>query len=553
MANFRTIGLTMRAQIGDVMFDDVTQFSAAFEMNNIPNAAVTVAVGTHVQTGKAASIHAVFDSMKILLPAKVWLRVVNAAAWGDAPTDLPDGEILIFDGYATGIGWQRTTVSAGCTISLVHWLCDLDYTSTLSGMSHPGNPSDWTYSASFRRIQFAAAGKNTTPTGAESPCWCPMPGGFHAFLPVDLQDIWTNILKPWFIAGATAENIDPIDPRLTGGVMEQGGNAAAVKALQRMVADPPITLNMEGLNEVDKLIVAEGLQWALGHGGWQAWANTTVWGKLIGELAPQLLFTVVPRIENAYIVPFCGGLQTAPFRDIPATSYAQCELGCYLPRVIRGIGLTRPASSQTNADGLHIAGNSADHSGLAGFWPDPPLNEGTIIIKDVPMWLAQSTIPWVHSASTTGNINANPIGLALHPRPHGALPTLPEVQRRPALTEKAMKTLGDRYCHHMYIMEMLKGRVGELSGRLRFDIAPGSQIRVYLGSSHLIAEDQLARPLLGTVMRTSIHINAEAQRAGTAFALAHLHTETENKDARFAAVAPPLYTREFRGATLANI
>ena len=99
-------------------------------------------------------------------------------------------------------------------------------------------------------------------------------------------------------------------------------------------------------------------------------------------------------------------------------------------------------------------------------------------------------------------------------------------------------------------MEMLRGNTAELSGKLRFDIAPGSCVRIEGKGERFVEEDETAVPLYASVYRTTIVINSENQRAGTTFALAHVRTEAENGDPRCAIDKPPLYKEPWRGAAL---
>jgi hypothetical protein len=98
----------------------------------------------------------------------------------------------------------------------------------------------------------------------------------------------------------------------------------------------------------------------------------------------------------------------------------------------------------------------------------------------------------------------------------------------------------------------LKGRIGEVSGKLRFDIAPGSSVRVETGRAKNIpaADDQLAQNMYATVMQVSYLVNAEAGQAGTAFTLAHVRTESENKADATSVEKPPMYKRAWRGAPM---
>ena len=102
-------------------------------------------------------------------------------------------------------------------------------------------------------------------------------------------------------------------------------------------------------------------------------------------------------------------------------------------------------------------------------------------------------------------------------------------------------------------MESLKGRVGELSGKLRFDISPGSNVLVHAaGARNIDNADQIQEDIYATVTQVSYVINAESQKAGTAFSLAHIRSASENTSPATSVRHPPLYANAWPGARLVN-
>ena len=545
-ASYKSQRLSVRAEVAGVQFDrDIVQFSSTFEMNNIPTACLNVAVGLDIRTKAKARIHEVMQQLKYNAPARVWLNVTPYNEQNVTDTDLTaDGEILIFDGYATGVGWQRSTGGASCLINLQHWLADLDYTSALSGRSHPGNPSAWTYTANFFDMLPGQGGAS-----GGQPLWCPVPGGYDAITAAQIERFWSEVLRPWLLSVArNSGQTDPIDPRLLGGQLADDNSAdIAIAALQRMRADPDLILDLDGVNDADA--IANSIRHWMGKETWNTWANTTIWGKLVGEWSPTYWFAIVPRVNDALVVPFTGGLRGEPWREIDVHEYVQCELSAFMPRGLRAVGIHHPFmmtcgghndSAELVASRLH----------LAALWNPEPEVKGLIMLKDAPKWLCDPTQPYQYSYTTTGYVNDAVVGTVIDPAGTG-VPARNRVEdRHPVRIERDMKTMLMKLAHHWFACEMLKGRVGELSGRLRFDICPGSQVRIRLGSSRHVDDDQLAQPLLGSVMRVSTIINSEMQRAGTAFALAHLRTDEENRDDRYSVNKPPLYRVPWFGDVL---
>jgi hypothetical protein len=275
------------------------------------------------------------------------------------------------------------------------------------------------------------------------------------------------------------------------------------------------------------------------------WVNTTLWGKIIGEWAPAYWFAVCPRIEDALGVPFAGGLQGAPWAVIGGDDYVSCELNASMPQVLRGVGILHSAMYVTGAD-LGASKAPIDAGGLAGWYSPPGVEKGLILFKDCPKWLAVADFPQLRSFTAEG-IGEQPIKTALDPKGAGA-------PANPAQNQAAAQVFDDitaLYAKHWYTLEALKGRVGELAGKLRFDIAPGSNIKVEAaGERNSNAVPPLQEDMFATVTQVSCVINAESRQAGTAFTLAHIRTGAENRAAATSTAKPPLYLEAWPGAAL---
>ena len=95
----------------------------------------------------------------------------------------------------------------------------------------------------------------------------------------------------------------------------------------------------------------------------------------------------------------------------------------------------------------------------------------------------------------------------------------------------------ERFAHHWYKMELLGQRYGELSGKLRFDIAPGSVVRIALPTTEIESDGHM----IAAVTSVSYVINAERAAAGTSFTLSYIRTEDEDKDEQISHDYAPLF------------
>jgi len=513
---------------------ECAQVTMTYEMNAIPTCTCMLAVGRNVKDLQPAQVHKTFEKLKVRSKFELFFWAEPLAEQGGAWNIWPEEPLLIFEGVVVGTGWQRSTSGAQFTVHAQHWLVDLHYSSALSGSSHPGNPADFTFSAGFVPMLTSGAG------GDQQVDWIPgdrVKGITAASLN---SDLWENVLKKWM---QTVAEQEPIDERLAPIV----GNAAALDALERMISKE-MAMKFDSNPNDEQLgnAVMESLNTAITKND----IHTTLWGKLVGDWSPQYWFAVIPRVKDAYVVPFVGALSGGYHVAIWASEYVQCDLHSSLPHVLRCVGISFPEeyAAGGNANPAH---EKAKRRGLAGLWPVPADDKGLILIKDAPRWLTAAMQGDAYSAYCCG-ITPERVPIQTIYTPKGTGPAQnPEF--KPEDAEKEWVPILDQYAHQWFMIEMLKGRTGELSGRLRFDVAPGSTVLVEAGIDPFVqvqGGDGLGERFYATVAKTTILINSEVQRAGTSFSLAHVRTEAENEDPKLSVPEPPLYKRGWFGDTL---
>ena len=132
----------------DGNFVDIVQCSCSYELNRIPKATLVLPVGREATTMALSYSHTLAAKIAVQIPAQIYVNVIKGAGFGNAHAIVPEGVYLLFDGYVTGVGYRRKTDSLSIAIGLTHWLSDLNFSSTLSASSHPGNPYTMTFNAS---------------------------------------------------------------------------------------------------------------------------------------------------------------------------------------------------------------------------------------------------------------------------------------------------------------------------------------------------------------------------------------------------------------------
>lgn len=518
----------LRLEIGSFVFEDVIQFTATFAKNTIPTATISIPVGRHAQSNLAAEIHNHFDGVVTRLPAKVYITVTDLGK-NQLTYNIPSG--LLFDGYFVGMGWRKSRDGAQFTIGLQHWLADLHYASSLSASSHPGNPADLTYSSVAKYANLGMAGAGTSGL----PNWVPMAAGFNAITPgMITENLWEKVLKPWLLQLASR---DPIDKQLSQDV--KSDQTATLAAINKMVG---VNMGMK-LGTTDDGLIADGVRAALGQESWDNWVNNTLWGKVIGDWMPSYFFDVIPRISDALVVPCCPGLR-GTYATITAADYHYAEISSQITQLLGSVGIIHPTRDDCGANNNHSE-TQGKRSGLAGNYPKPPRGNGIKMTKAAPSWLQTTVQNSRYSNVTTGSQNKT---ISTNFGPPVAKDT-----KLAAPTQNLGSVrlpLMDQYAHQWYVIEALKGRTGEISGKYRTDIAPGSSVKIECSSERFLKDDSLGENLYGNVLSLTSSINSEAQTAGTSFSIGNVRNEVENEDPDLAIDSPPLYTAPWLGDVL---
>jgi hypothetical protein len=532
------------ADIDGIIFKDVVGISATFGLNSIPTATLHVASGHAVggarDGGNFATIHYALSQLKPRTKAKVTLTVKTND--GQIDKMMPDGDYVIFEGYYAGIGYQRSVSNSTYTIHLLHWIDDLNCSSMLNGNWFQGAPHDLAQSAS----SFAASG------GGGS--------GYANIAPVvDLQselinkgnmegDLWAKVIKPIFEKVADMPHVHVQDGSGNVGGGGAGGigggdNKAAQDALKKMPGLAPIPgILPMALGDLDELVISYSANMGISHLLLNGIAYNSFWSKLIGELGASFLFGVSPGVEFANVIPYFGGLST-PWRTIAADEYNYASFNCNVASLIESVNIFYAQQSSSGYDRGGEAPTPMTYYTPWGLFPEKNQDfRGQILVRDPPAWISNPT----PQAPMTPGTTIVPNGCSHTPQhgsgtPTGGAMTAPEA-------EQNIKSSGvlTRYCEHWFKSAVLGQRSGELSGKLRFDIAPGSTIKIQTPNSALGDESDM----YAMVTQVSYVINAEQHVAGTSFSLTSIRTDTENYDNNLTAATPPMYKTAWSGGPL---
>lgn len=551
-AKFKVWAIVTLQDGDEERFDDVVAISASFALNTIPTASLTVAVGTNPILDKKATIHSV--KSRLTPRDKVVVKLTVFEGSGQTSKFLKGGTYTIFEGFFVGIGYQRSQNHANYVMHLTHWLDDLNNSSAINGDWFPGCPYDLAQTATYEAL-------------GKIKAWQPNPTITTDFVNYDnlTKDLWGAVIKPLFKKLADK-----------GGGLRQDaggnrtGNTAALAALDRMPGDgeknyyTPLAFQIKddaGRNLSNS--IAAYFTTTIGT----SFAQNTFWAKLITEYAAQFLFAVSPAVTWALPIPFCAGLRwsAAGGKTITASEYNYANFNSNMAQLIRSVDIAYPVS---NRNGLVSHVSPALQPYINHFQPcavyppnltavqkaaNVPEPAGLRLFKLPPNWASNTdgSLQGGYNSTT----NATP---TTEPAPPGgggtALP--PTVAPSTAAFNSARDTIG-RFAQHWYVTEVLQQRYGEISGALRFDLAPGSVVKIMTPTVdtefNATAEDP-AQYVVASIMSVSYVINAERAVAGTTFAVAHTKLQSEMAPGSVYAVdTPPLYDKPWYHGPLAEV
>jgi len=533
--SYATIDFDLYADI-DGTIVELSQLACAYEMNRIPSCTAMLPVGyTTLFPHSASTAHAATAGVQLQIPLTVWVTLTFMA--GDNTAIIPAGTYPIFCGWVTGVGYRRTAQGYALTIEGTHWLSALSFSSTLTESSHPNNPTHYKFNSQFAGGSF---GHILGRTVAQSF----ITAGTLA------SDMWGDAIQPWFQELAGLDRLGSTEFQTMGGNAGNDGNQGEAATALGLFMGAGIQFDLTAVNgDWTAMAIADDISSSVltpsaRSNSLVAMANTTFWDKLIGDLGPKYFFAVIPYPTKAEVVPFIAGLRDFwdPYElgyTILARDMEMQDFNAHLPRATRAVGLMVNEGWATGANLSHKGGKN--DSTIGGMYVGR--NDGIVILKDAPTYLSACVIPSAYSAVSlaidAGAVRSN---AAMHPGV--GLDPIAAGLRDPGDVKDDAKTILDNLAHAYYVNEVLKNRWGEISGPVRFDIAPGSTIKVE-GTSGSFGGDGEAR--FGSVIRTSHFFDAQQQRCFTGFKLAHLRTETEHNSDDFTVTSHPLYSNTWPG------
>lgn len=506
---------------------EVTQFNVTYARNEMPVAQVSVPLGRNVYTNQPGPIHSYVQTLNREVEAEILIRPSGDSGLVDAEGNnipWPDEPHVIFKGYYSSYSHRRVNGQISIVIQLQHFLSRLADTSAFSSISHPSNPASLVYRSIVSPSLSLGAG------GEGQATFLPQHVGFNEIRSLVDVDLWLAI-KGLLCASASAEAWDPTNGKgcLDGVSLQTTEHARTVLSMiEGPTADcgkayqlaKPLPLFNGGYSAVN-----DGVAESIAKLRFDSFANHTLWDMLVGYFTREFSLALIPLPDSAVVLADCPGFRTAYKSVPPDRQHAISPISLGLSKPIRAVALTTTLESRTGGSvdplettfgGCYISERKEDAT-------------GTVMIRSPTAWLQELSKAAYDPRETTRDIPT-----LTTPAPPPAAGEITEAQSLTA------NELFSRYAKQLYLENNLRTRTGSFSGPLRFDIAPGSHLRlVGSGEQFMGAEDSLAGDIYGEVVRVTISIDADAPAASTSFQLSHIRSAAEYNT--FGTSSHPLY------------
>lgn len=534
---------------------EVSVFNSNFPLSTIPTASCVLAIGRSAyDVNIKAAVHDHAAGLRNMVKATVWFR---AAGEFDGKNNWPNSFEKIFEGRLTGVGYRKIRGKVYVAVNLQHWLADLAFSSTLSEQSHPANPSDYSFAAIYASLGTVQRG---------NPHGIGQLGGFDLINgPRVQEDLWGRSIKPFFCGLANRDTVK-VTGEFAGITSRSQKNDLALAALARIEGESADSCSLKRSKYTPKLSLdmgrSSGITLRIGRviseqilrETIDSYATTTMWDTLVGSLAPRFMFSVVPLVDTALVVPYVAGLRETYRKSITSNEFEFVDMSGYIPRPIRGMAIYA-SKSQPTGPSPNPAAEVPSRTGIGGFFAPEPPPHGMLMFRRAPAWLGNIDSTFSSPGRTVG-MDKSEISTATTPlttrneRISGGRDGKTQAQASGEAID-----FFNRYAQALYITEALRGRQGMLQGKLRFDISPGSNILVDGSSEQFINSDSIGGSFIGTVVRVSVGINAEGGEggvAGTGIQIANIRSQAENNSNATSIDRHPLYATTFTGAPMVD-
>jgi len=288
-------------------------------------------------------------------------------------------------------------------------------------------------------------------------------------------------------------------------------------------------------------LIAESVAAAVTDSAVESYANTTFWSKLVENFCPLFNMAIVPMVDSAILIADTPSYNVDYWKTLGPDDCDSFDETSAEERPLRAVAVAGNYGSIAGA----ASGPVNDPRLIGGCYVAGSVEEtdGVVLVVAPPKWLES-----LHKSGDSPPYNTGLQSNAATPTSYTSRKGVdPDDPAYNGFVNQANK-MYVQYAHAVYVANMLRGRVGSTAGRLRFDIAPGSCVKLPQSRERFIDNnDDLVEDRYANVSRVTISINCESGQAGTSFQMTHIRSETENKSFRSSVNRHPLFGEAIHG------
>jgi len=524
----------------------ITRATMRFGLNRIPEATFVLPVGIDVLTSKLSAAYAMVDEADSRMNITVYCQGSGDMYEGkDGTVSWPAEAKAIWHGYISSVGYARTAASYSFTVTSAHWMVDLDKGTLALADMYPGGLDFFGFITSIGGVT-GAYGKidavgliNTAQASSTGDLWAEA-----------LEKILTTLMLPDGAGGSLkgdsvykkfieGSNCALSDVAAKASYNVHPGNRKAATVISssgagRHMHDKSNILVLGGgnlpLGDITNSVARDYLEY-LATVVLQSIGSSSAWDKLVtlGQLGH---FNIVSNVETAAAVPNMPVFpESQVWRTLNPEHYLQVEGQSTFPRIVSGV-VYRGGIKMTT--GLNVEDQELDvNAGAAAAYLGVP--DGHIIVRNAPQWLVGD----MSDKRTKEDISGKNAGNAATPRSPNTAET------------KATRSVGCDYAHSAWAYEYYKFRAVQIASPIRFDICPGSCLRLRGLSTNQFAGGTESQ-LFGHVVDVTIVLDAEAKQAYSQFALSHIRSAADEASG-LVPEKHPLYGNNWPGSPLVKL
>jgi hypothetical protein len=513
----------------DAAMFPITSATITASLNAIPVATVTIATGIRLQDGKPSPIHG---------QAGAELRNPKQWPWAQIHfKNLHTNETtVIFEGFVESSGQSYSFASTEVPITIRHWLYALDAHPCISSVTHPSSASIYTQMLYYKSLPGSTGTGGTADQKTGLVFRQMMDAVFMAGLDGFSQDVIENGVKetlrtltrlseyyaPWDISAMIdAEKIlKPDIPLSVETILAERIKTGDTNAA-RLEKDqfPILKIQSKG----DSHSIAERMFDALMNLEVETYQSNSLWAALI-HLAAKFGFMIVPRVHEVRFIPKWFMAKIDGIKELKGvvSSNGSWEhsrpigAAIVLPTSIDGKGI-----SAVDAPGMQSLENDSAMA-VYGIHVPSSGSPGTLLVRQRADWAGEVAFP---------GVVRNPQNMDQKEANEGTTTT--DDGTPPATKEADGRNFYDALAEEAYWDEVLKGRRADLVCPIRFDVCPGSTVRIKTGGDVRLmyqGQDQLTTECVGFVLSMKLIFDTINASASAQYTLTHVRDIDAQKE-----------------------